>query len=165
MTDSGGFQVFSLGRMNARGPVVSFPPVSARSSDHSINELRAVGIPSTGTTPRLSRNETSPQLVKISDDGVTFRSHFDGSLHTFTPEESIKIQKKLGADIILAFDECAPYPSSHEYTKEALERTHKWAQRSLAEYRKLSSRAKRGDLTQTKIASSPAERDPRTDNM
>lgn len=65
----------------------------------------------------------------IDEDGVTFRSHIDGSTHRFTPEKSITIQENLGADIIMAFDECAP-PYSYEYNKLAIERTHNWAIRS-----------------------------------
>jgi queuine tRNA-ribosyltransferase len=65
---------------------------------------------------------------KIDDDGVTFKSHIDGSLHRFTPEKSIAIQEKLGADIIMAFDECAP-PYEREYNQRAMARTHAWAQR------------------------------------
>lgn len=99
ITDSGGFQVFSLGQV----------------------------------TMKLTQEGecTEVKLVNIKDEGVTFRSHIDGSKHLFTPEISIEIQKKLGADLILAFDECAPQPSDHNYTKEAMERTHKWALRSL----------------------------------
>jgi len=82
LTDSGGFQVFSL------------------------NALR-----------------------DISDDGVTFKSHIDGSKHFFTPEKSIQIQNSLGADIIMCFDECAPYPSSFEYVEQAVKRTTTWALR------------------------------------
>ena len=109
MTDSGGFQVFSLGREKTR----------KNNAKDAKNEK--------------GEDEIKPQSVKITEDGVVFRSHLDGSLHEFTPEKSIKIQKKLGADIILAFDECSPYPSTHQYAKQAMERTHRWAQRSLAE--------------------------------
>ena len=66
----------------------------------------------------------------ISDEGVIFRSHIDGSTHHFTPEKSIVIQEKLGADIIMTFDECAP-PYDYKYNKQALLRTHKWAERCL----------------------------------
>jgi queuine tRNA-ribosyltransferase len=72
-------------------------------------------------------------LVKtrqIDDDGVTFKSHIDGSTHRFTPERSIRIQENLGADIIMAFDECSD-PNDHGYTKIAMERTHSWAERSV----------------------------------
>jgi len=67
---------------------------------------------------------------KIDDDGVTFKSHIDGSMHRFTPERSIAIQQHLGADIIMAFDECAP-PHDREYSQRAMQRTHAWAERSL----------------------------------
>lgn len=84
LTDSGGFQVFSL----------------------------------------CERNQ-------ISDEGVAFRSHIDGSRHFLTPEKATGVQNRLGADIIMAFDQCAPYPSDHDYAAEAADRTHRWAQRCL----------------------------------
>ena len=68
---------------------------------------------------------------RIDDDGVTFKSHIDGSTHRFTPEKSIAIQENLGADIIMAFDECPP-PLDRDYNREALDRTHAWAARCLA---------------------------------
>ncbi len=64
----------------------------------------------------------------VAEDGVTFKSHIDGSIHRFTPESAIAIQENLGADIIMAFDECAP-PYDREYNEKALARTHKWAVR------------------------------------
>lgn len=67
---------------------------------------------------------------KIDDDGVRFKSHIDGSIHHFTPEKSIAIQENLGADIIMTFDECS-HPYDYEYNRNALERTHQWAIRSL----------------------------------
>lgn len=69
------------------------------------------------------------QTRKIDPDGVTFKSHIDGSSHRFTPEKSIAIQENLGADIIMAFDECAP-PYDRKYNEQALTRTHAWAERS-----------------------------------
>jgi queuine tRNA-ribosyltransferase len=71
------------------------------------------------------------QTRKIDDEGVTFKSHIDGSTHRFTPEKSIQIQENLGADIIMAFDECSD-PNDHVYSKTAMERTHRWAERCLA---------------------------------
>jgi queuine tRNA-ribosyltransferase len=68
---------------------------------------------------------------KIDDEGVTFKSHIDGSLHRFTPEMVMRVEEQLGADIIMVLDECTPYPSSHEYNKRALSRTHAWAERCL----------------------------------
>ena len=70
------------------------------------------------------------QTRKIDDDGVTFKSHIDGSTHRFTPEKSIAIQENLGADIIMAFDECSD-PNDLAYSKIAMNRTHRWAERSL----------------------------------
>ncbi len=68
-------------------------------------------------------------LRKISDEGVTFRSHLDGSKHVISPEIAIDIQVALGADIIMAFDECTPYPSSYEMTQQSLTLTQRWAER------------------------------------
>ena len=82
LTDSGGFQVFSLGN-----------------------------------------------LRKITEEGVKFRSHIDGSQHMITPEKSIEIQNSLGSDIMMAFDECAPYPADRAYVKNSLERTTRWLRR------------------------------------
>jgi queuine tRNA-ribosyltransferase len=75
------------------------------------------------------------QTRKIDNDGVTFKSHIDGSSHRFTPEKSIQIQENLGADIIMAFDECSD-PNDHAYSRIAMERTHRWAERSLAAKRR-----------------------------
>lgn len=84
LTDSGGFQVFSLG-----------------------------------------------DLRKISEEGVEFRSHIDGSKHLFTPEKVMEIEMALGPDIAMAFDECVAYPTTHAYAKEAVDRTTRWAERCL----------------------------------
>ena len=69
------------------------------------------------------------ELRKISEDGVEFRSHLDGSKHFFSPESVIETQEDLGADIIMAFDECVEYPATYEYTKQSMERTTRWAKR------------------------------------
>lgn len=66
---------------------------------------------------------------KIKEEGVTFKSHIDGSKHTFTPEYAIDIQRTIGADIIMAFDECTPYPCEYGYARESMEMTHRWLKR------------------------------------
>ena len=68
----------------------------------------------------------------IDDDGVTFRSHLDGSLHRFTPEHAVRVQEQIGADIIMAFDECSAVDASHGYAAQAMERTHRWLERCQA---------------------------------
>jgi queuine tRNA-ribosyltransferase len=68
---------------------------------------------------------------KLDDEGVTFKSHIDGSSHRFTPEMVMRVEEQLGADIIMVLDECTPHPSSYEYNKQALARTHAWAERCL----------------------------------
>ncbi len=90
LTDSGGFQVFSLGHNSAQG-----------------------------------------SLRQVDDDGVTFKSHLDGSTHRLTPERAVAVQENLGADIIMALDECAD-PSDRAYIVAAMERTHRWAERCQA---------------------------------
>lgn len=105
ITDSGGFQVFSLAK-----PKFS-PP---------------------------DRSEARPSLVKISDDGVEFQSHWDGSKHTFTPESSMEHQWNLGSDIHIAFDDCTPYPVSHSDAEVSMNRTHRWALRSADAHGRLS---------------------------
>ena len=69
------------------------------------------------------------KLRKISEEGILFNSHHDGSKHMFTPEKVMEIEEALGADIIMSFDECCPYPSTYEYTKKSMERTTRWAKR------------------------------------
>ncbi len=113
MTDSGGFQVFSLGS----------------ALEHGVGKVARI-FP--GLDLDVPRRAVKPRLVTIDDDGVTFISHLDGSRHRFTPEKSIETQEKLGADIILAFDECTSPLHDYEYTRQALERTHRWALRCLA---------------------------------
>lgn len=75
--------------------------------------------------------------VKISDTGVTFQSHFDGSYHDFTPEKVIDIQRRLGPDIIMSFDHCVPYPSSHDDAAVGVDHTTLWAKRGLDEFMRL----------------------------
>ena len=69
------------------------------------------------------------QLRKITEEGVKFQSHLDGSYHFLTPERATGIQEALGADIIMCFDECPPYPSTYDYLKESMEMTLRWARR------------------------------------
>lgn len=113
MTDSGGFQVFSLGE--AFGTKVSkvasgeMPVFSDRDDTKSEHE----------------------KMATIDEEGVNFKSYLDGSSHRFTPERSMEIQWNLGADMIFAFDECTSPLAPHEYQKEAMDRTHRWALRSL----------------------------------
>lgn len=71
---------------------------------------------------------------KITEEGVTFSSHIDGSKHLFTPENVMDIQRKIGADIIMAFDECPPYPCDKTYAKESMELTHRWLERCITHF-------------------------------
>lgn len=71
---------------------------------------------------------------KIKEEGVKFKSHIDGSLHVFTPENVMDIQRAIGADIIMAFDECTPFPCSEQYAEESMHRTHRWLERCLKQF-------------------------------
>jgi queuine tRNA-ribosyltransferase len=73
---------------------------------------------------------------KIKEEGVEFKSHIDGSYHFFSPERAIEIQRSIGADIMMAFDECTPYPCDYNYVKESMNRTHRWLDRCFKEYNK-----------------------------
>jgi queuine tRNA-ribosyltransferase len=75
-------------------------------------------------------------LLKIAEGGAYFRSYVDGNLYCISPEISIQIQKRLGADIILAFDECTPFHSTRDYTVNSMNRSHRWEMRGLREFRK-----------------------------
>ena len=68
---------------------------------------------------------------KIKEEGVKFKSHIDGSYHFFTPESAISVQRKIGANIIMAFDECTPYPCDYQYAKTSMKRTHRWLNRCI----------------------------------
>lgn len=117
MTDSGGFQVFSLGAAYKKG----------------ISKVLQITDPSLMIPERFDDSD-APRLAKIGQDGVSFTSHLDGSVHYITPEKSVQIQHNLGADIIFAFDECTSPREDLKYQTEALERTHAWALRSLKEH-------------------------------
>ena len=72
---------------------------------------------------------------KIKEDGVKFKSHIDGSYHFFSPEKAIQIQKNIGADIIMAFDECTPYPCTQDYARKSMNLTHRWLKRCIREFK------------------------------
>ncbi len=103
LTDSGGFQVFSL----VYGGIA--------------DEIKG----------RRPTQQVQPGMVRVTDDAVIFKSYIDGSTHIFTPERSIEIQKGIGADIILCFDELPPFHAGYDYTARSLERTHAWERRCL----------------------------------
>jgi queuine tRNA-ribosyltransferase len=90
--------------------------------------------------PERFDDSDAPRLAKIGQDGVSFKSHLDGSIYYITPEKSIQIQHNLGADIIFAFDEATSPYEDYAYQKEALSRTHSWAKRSLEEHQMLKAR-------------------------
>ncbi len=138
MTDSGGFQVFSLGAAirDGVGKIADIFP-----DEHTDTETRGRGDAGRLFKP-LNHPTTQPPspkgtpLCKIDDDGVTFRSHLDGAIMRLDPERSIHLQHRLGADFILAFDECTSPLDPYEYTRAALARTHRWAERCLEQHAK-----------------------------
>ncbi len=120
LTDSGGFQVFSLGQKGEQ---------KTREQNFSAAELASQN----ARLRQSSREKFIPASfqsgVKISEKGVEFRSPIDGAKHFFTPEKSMQIQLDLGADMIMAFDECTPYPATREYALESARITYDWALR------------------------------------
>ena len=115
-TDSGGFQVMSLG--------VGFKKVIDMGGD-SLNFDDVIA-------------EKRERLARVDDDGVTFKSHLDGSMHRFTPEISMQVQHKIGADIMFAFDELTTLHNTRKYQERSLERTRLWALRCLDEHKRLT---------------------------
>lgn len=122
ITDSGGFQVFSLGAAFGKG-VTKF--ATGDVSPETQNQYHGLNVYS----QELASNHG--KLCIIDEEGVTFTSHINGSMHRFTAERSIEIQHAIGADIIIAFDECTSPTADYDYQKEAMERTHRWAKRSI----------------------------------
>lgn len=114
-TDSGGFQVMSLG--------VGFKKVLAMDA----TTVRSDDVIADG----------KERLAHVDDDGVTFKSHLDGSMHRFTPEISMRVQHQIGADIIFAFDECTTLLNTRKYQEMSLERTQAWAVRCVNEHQRL----------------------------
>jgi queuine tRNA-ribosyltransferase/7-cyano-7-deazaguanine tRNA-ribosyltransferase len=117
MTDSGGFQIFSLGaaREHGVGKIASIFPEQRDRGGHFNSKKRK-------------------PLVRVDEDGVDFISYLDGSLHRFTPRRVVELQLKLGADIILPLDECTSPLHDYQYTKAALKRTQRWALQALEEF-------------------------------
>jgi len=130
LTDSGGFQVFSLGA--GFGKTVSKVTREELDADEKVASVYDPDVAS-----------QHGKLAQIDDEGVSFTSHIDGSLHRFTPERSVEIQHELGADIFFAFDECTAAEASEAYQREAMERTHRWAERSLKAHRQNIDAGKR----------------------
>lgn len=127
MTDSGGFQVFSLGAAFGKG-VTKFAK-GEEEGDTAVPVKAGLNVYSKKFA------EDHGKLCIIDEEGVTFTSHLDGSMHRFTAERSIEIQHAIGADIIVAFDECTSPTAEYEYQKEAMERTHRWAKRSIMSHK------------------------------
>ncbi len=121
MTDSGGFQVFSLGEGFGKKLSKFLPEEASREAAVAVYDEDLA--------------TSHGKLAVVDEDGVSFTSHVDGTLHRFTPERSIEIQHRLGADIIFAFDECTSPAADYDYQKEAMGRTHRWADRSLKAHR------------------------------
>jgi queuine tRNA-ribosyltransferase len=130
MTDSGGFQVFSLGAAFGK----NITKITAETDPNKLlEEITDSSKKGRGEMP----NNFKP--AKVLEDRVIFRSHIDGSAHEFTPEKSIEIQHCLGADMIFAFDECTSPNESIFYQRESLDRTHRWAKKSLQYHLEKSS--------------------------
>lgn len=123
MTDSGGFQVFSLGAAFGKN-------ITKIAKGEENTDTGGVSIYDESVATQHG------QLAIIDEQGVSFTSHIDGSLHRFTPERSMEIQHALGADMFFAFDECTSPTAPYEYQQEAMRRTHDWARRSIVAHRR-----------------------------
>ncbi len=130
-TDSGGFQVLSLGAAFNSG--VTKIATSKKIAEEKQSMLDKVV------------KSTKEQMAKVDEEGVTFKSFIDGSTHRFTPEVSMQIQHKLGADIFFAFDECTSPLATREYQIAAMDRTHRWAKRCVDEHKKLGVSSATGE--------------------
>lgn len=145
MTDSGGFQAFSLGvDFGKKIGKISASQNNAESTRTVAEEAPTLNNKVGAPTGNVGEE---PTMAKIDENGVMFKSYIDGSEHRFTPERSIEIQHHIGADMIFAFDECTSPRASHTYQKEAMDRTHRWAERSLNAHKKnTDSHSKQGLL-------------------
>ena len=135
MTDSGGFQVFSLGAAFGKG-VSKF----AQGEVEKAEQYHGLNIYSKELATEHGK------LCIVDEEGVTFTSHIDGTMYRFSAERSIEIQQAIGADIIVAFDECTSPTADYAYQKEAMERTHRWAKRSLLAHKQNYSALKKQGL-------------------
>lgn len=133
ITDSGGFQVFSLGA--AFGYSIS--KITKGNEDEIMLPYEQ--------EVADGKKRSNAGKARIDENGVTFRSHIDGSVHYFTPEKAIKIQHNIGADIIFAFDECTSPMEGEHYQKRSLDRTHRWAKRCI-DYHKSKDNSERQAL-------------------
>ena len=153
-TDSGGFQVFSLGAAMGVGvsKIAKREDLTNDNLEKNIEEKskKSILIFILSFLKNLFRKsiktKTKKSLVKISDEGVEFRSIIDGTKHFFTPEKSIEIQHDLGADIFFAFDECTSPLANKEYQIESLNRTHEWAKKSLKHHQSLGTSIATGEM-------------------
>jgi len=151
LTDSGGFQAFSLGAAYGKGiskladgsKRASSPLEVVSQTDGARDSKKSADFYACPREGSERSEEVIEPLAKIDEDGVTFKSHLDGSMHRFTPESSMAIQKNIGADITFAFDECTSPSATEEYQREAMHRTHRWAERSLAAFKKGQGKDKR----------------------
>lgn len=133
MTDSGGFQVFSLGEAFEAGGISKFI---------SKEEIEYIEESSQPAVYNKELATSHGKLAIVDEEGVTFTSHLDGSMHRFIPERAMEIQHDLGADMIFAFDECTSPTAPFDYQQKALNRTHRWAKRCLDHHRRNFDAAK-----------------------
>ena len=134
MTDSGGFQAFSLGAAYGKN-ITKF--VAGQNDPKVLPDMT----PETAVKARAEKGHAGDdngamKIAKVDHNGVMFKSIIDGSVHYFTPEKSIQIQNDIGADIIFAFDECTSPQEPYHYQAESLDRTHRWAKTCLEYHRK-----------------------------
>lgn len=147
LTDSGGYQIFSMGHGSVSNEIKgrrgahkqSSPnPTVTESTDTDMSDPQSIessNLPNTSTDTSSINNRT---LLSINENGAIFRSFIDGMKHHLTPEKSIQIQRQLGADLIVVFDECTPFNVDKSYTEQSMHRSHRWAMRCLHEFQRTS---------------------------
>jgi queuine tRNA-ribosyltransferase len=152
LTDSGGYQIFSMGYGS-----VSDEIKGRRNSSKVVKPSQQQQVdntdPDEGTGNSNGNNETNKigetpegsSLIKITEDGATFKSYIDGRRYHLTPEASIEIQQKLGADLVVVLDECTPFHVPKKYTEDSMYRSHRWAVRSLNQFRSYYQQSKDSD--------------------
>jgi queuine tRNA-ribosyltransferase len=132
VTDSGGFQVFSMGHGTVADEIKARPP-GGRGGDGRSADRRSMRSPQIGDRRDLrSANQREGAILSIEEEGVRFRSYVDGSERFISPEDSMAVQASLRSDIALVFDECTPFHVDRDYTERSTERTHRWLERCLS---------------------------------
>lgn len=155
LTDSGGYQIFSMGygsvsdeikgKRTASGERKGGSNSAQNIAHHIKNDISVSSSKINKAVQQTKQNMSDTEhpslhqnqsLISIDETGATFRSYVDGRIHHLTPERSMQVQRALGADLVVVLDECTPFHVEKEYTQQSMQRSHRWAERSLQEFKK-----------------------------